>query len=257
MIIEAVQHFLFKAPKHIKALGYVRENIAIDARYKRCKQSWESHLDNCKSQIMTVVHALPPGSDVLILGSGALYDVPVNDILELGHNLTCLDIVQNPMLTKKYPAVTFIEKDITGIAEDFCCQISRKKPYSGKFAFNWSFQKTPALVVSLNLLSQLPLAMKQFAENQNVLLSERFSDNIMSAHLSWLLSLKTKMLLVTDMERNYYFKGKIARSEPALPNLDFMNKQVPDTNWIWNIAPEGEADKDIRIEHKVGCWHNL
>jgi len=117
MIVEALQHFFFKAPRHIKELGYVREAIAIEARFKRCESFWRAHLQRCKELILSSAEKLPQGSNIMILGSGGLHDVPLEELLEQGHHLTCVDIVHLPRVEKAHKDVSFVEKDITGLTE--------------------------------------------------------------------------------------------------------------------------------------------
>ncbi|MBL4603542.1 MAG: hypothetical protein JKY84_12405 [Emcibacteraceae bacterium] len=254
MIIEALQHFFFKAPKHIKDMGYVKETIAIEARFKRCEEFWAPHLEKCKEQILKAAESLPEGANIMILGSGALHDVPIDALLAQKHHITCVDIVHLPQIRQKYPQVDFIDKDITGIAEEFYNRVKAHKTYKGRIAFRWDMGKMPDLVVSLNLLSQLPINMMSFADQQKASLHESFSENIMAAHLSWLLSLRTNILLVSDMKRDYFYKKDLVRSDRALETIDYFDHHEAIEEWEWDVAPLGEAEKDVRICHTVGAW---
>lgn len=254
MIIEALQHFLTPAPKYVKDMGYVREAIAIEARYKRCASTWQPHLEKCKEIILEQATLLEPKSNIMILGSGGLHDVPVEALLAQGHNITCVDIVHLPKIRQKYPDITFVDKDITGIAEPFYSQVKRGEPYSGRIAFRWSPDVRPDLIISLNLLSQLPMTLLDYAKKNKSLLHENFDSNIMAAHLSWLISQKTQLLLISDIEHSYYYEDKLVKSEAVLRTHEYLDHHRPFEKWTWDIAPKGEADGKISIRHVVGAW---
>lgn len=249
MIVEAIQHFLTPAPKHIKKMGYVREAIAIEARHKRCKKHWQPHLEKCKSLILEQAEKLPRNSHVMILGSGGFHDVPVKRLLDMGYQITCVDIVHFPKVKKRYPGVVFVERDVTGLNEKLYNSIN-----SGTRVIpteEWEFIKTPDLIVSLNLLSQLALKMIAYAEEHENYLGVLFQDNVLKSHVEWLLKQDANVLLISDISREYYEGSQILESVPSLPKL---NLSSPSETWNWNIAPIGEADKEISVLHRVGAW---
>tara|TARA_R110002096_G_scaffold436105_1_gene668005 strand:+ start:6842 stop:7597 length:756 start_codon:yes stop_codon:yes gene_type:complete len=249
MIIEALQHFLTPAPKYVKDMGYVREAIAIEARYKRCAGDWQPHLEKCKSLILAGVGRLPAGSTVMILGSGGLHDVPVEVLLDRGLHVTCVDIVHLPKVENSYPGITFVTRDITGMIEPLFNAV--KKGTRVQADPEWEFLRAPDLIISLNLLSQLAMKLVDYAQTYGDDLGVNFSDNILKAHVDWLRNQQTNTLLISDISRDYYQGQRLVETIPSLPKLALSE---PDETWVWDIAPEGEADREISIKHNVGAW---
>ncbi len=242
MIFEAIQHFLTPASPEVKALGYVREAIAIEARYKRCRTAWADHLEKCQQKILAVANTLDSGATIMVIGSGALHDVPLTALLGLGHRPILVDIIHLPKI-RKLPNIQLIEQDVTG--------------WVGPLFHKKSTPESPAvlpradLVISLNILSQLPLNLIAYAGKYDIPLPDNFAQTIMAAHLKLLASVAPQKLIISDLERLYYKGDELVEKESALP--DGLMTSPSDT-WDWHIAPKGELDRDISLIHHVGCW---
>lgn len=248
MIFEAIRHFLTPAQPETKALGYVREAIAIDARYKRCREAWADHLDKCRHHILAAVNSLPPDSTIMIIGSGALHDVPMADLIEQGHALILVDIIHLPHIRRVYKnRALLIEQDVTGWVRP----LFQKRPISE------SKDSLPQadLVISLNILSQLPLNLIKYAENHHIPLPDNFARAIMGDHLKLLKSTAPQALVIGDLERCYKKGNELLEKETALPDNDLP---APKDTWDWNIAPKGELatlwGREISLIHHVACW---
>ncbi|PCI32072.1 MAG: hypothetical protein COB54_08485 [Alphaproteobacteria bacterium] len=247
MILEALQHFLTPARREVKALGYVREAIAIDARYNRCRADWADHLDNCRQQILITSARLTPGSTVMIIGSGALHDVPVAGVLDQGHSLILVDIVHLPKVRRRYrtnPRIRFIEQDVTGLVRplfDRCLSAPDSQSDLPK----------ADLVISLNILSQLPISLISYAKKHKITLRDNFSQTLMASHLKLLASLAPTALIISDLERRYLKGEQVVDTEDALAGCDLG---TPVASWDWHIAPRGELDRVLSLIHHVACW---
>jgi hypothetical protein len=250
MIFEAIQHFITPAPEYIKKMGYLREAIAIEARAKRCKNAWQPHLDKCKELIATAVGNLRPQSNIMIVGSGGLHDVPCGILLSKGHNITYVDVIHFPQVIKKNKEFDFITRDITGLIEPLYEAIKIGKRV--KADPPWEPIKTPDLIISLNLLSQLAMKLVEYAEHHGEDLGILFTDNVIKAHVQWLQNQNKRVLLISDIHWEYWASGKISETVTFLPDIGLKS---PDESWYWDIAPKGEADREISIRHKVGAWH--
>lgn len=249
MIIEALTHLLTPAPDYVKKMGYLKEAIAIKARVARCLNAWHPHLEQCKALILEQAEKLPPRSTIMILGSGGFHDVPIHRLLAMKHHITCVDIVHLPKVKKKFNDVTFMERDVTGLNEKLYHAVQKGVRVGP--ADEWELIKTPDLIVSLNLLSQLALKMVSYAEELGHDLGLLFSDNVLKAHVAWLKKQNTNVLMISDITREYYQGEALLEKVPALPKIDLPD---PMECWAWNIAPIGEADKKISVSHTIGAW---
>ncbi|PCJ44359.1 MAG: hypothetical protein COA81_01790 [Alphaproteobacteria bacterium] len=245
MIFEAIQHILTPARKEVKALGYVREAIAIEARYKRCHAAWATHLKKCHHHIMTAAEGLAPNATIMIVGSGALHDVPMADLS--AYNLILVDIIHLPKVRRRYrndPKVQFMEQDVTRLVQ----------PMHQSGASSGMPPPLPRadLVISLNILSQLPLNLTKYAQKRSIPLPDDFARSVMVDHLILLKTIAPHVLIIGDMERHYKKDTLLVETEFALPDIGLP---APNETWPWHIAPKGELDKDISLTHQVGCWH--
>jgi len=250
MIFEAIQHFITPAPQDVKALGYVREAIAIEARHNRCRLAWAPHLEHCRREILTAATPLDMGSTIMIIGSGALHDVPMEALLMRGHSLILVDIFHFSKVRKRYKnhgRITFIEQDITGqVLPLFRKQIPQieKKPDLPK----------ADLAISLNILSQLPLNLVKYALKHLIPLPENYASAVMEGHLTSLHQAAPRTLVISDIARAYHTGTDSIEKEPALPDALLGQLHAPDQTWDWDIAPKGEWDKNIALVHHIACW---
>jgi hypothetical protein len=109
------------------------------------------------------------------------------------------------------------------------------------------------LVVSLNILSQLPLPFSVWMEKKGWKDgNDVFLDKVMNRHVEALIKLRVPVLMIADIDHLYLEGDEVIGRQSALPK-DFSH--APFATWDWNIAPRGEADKNVAIRHSVGAWH--
>jgi hypothetical protein len=108
------------------------------------------------------------------------------------------------------------------------------------------------LIVSLNILSQLPILPSVFLEehlqiNQDDI--QKMSMTMIECHLDYLSSFSGTVCLITDIEREIFdSSGKIIRKFSALNDVSFPWQSQ---TWIWEIAPLGEESLDYSVRHRV------
>ncbi|MDA0707735.1 MAG: hypothetical protein O2963_01480, partial [Proteobacteria bacterium] len=227
-------------------------SIAIDYRYKRCKEHWDSHLNKCKTFIIDALKNIPDGSKVVIIGSGGLYDVPIEVLIEHKMEITCIDIVHQTHAKRKARNFKFIAQDITSLIKPVYYYIEHNEPLPDSFDPQVIFPYKADLIISLNILSQLPINMMRYAEEKNRPLPESFEHDVIKVHLHWLFDQKTAIVLISDIERKYFKDKDYSSTEKALPNLETL--QNPLDQWQWDLAPAGEIDKNMHVTHTVGAW---
>jgi hypothetical protein len=258
MLFEALRHFFTRAPRHVKGLGFLRESIAIEAREKRCPSYWQPHLDKTKSLILEDAQKRIGRGRVIVLGAGNLLDVPLDRLTGMGEQIDLVDILflrRAKRRVRPYENATLISKDITGMAEFFWQWSKMPERYMLPPVIEPDFSDLAdaGLVISLNILSQLPLPYSVWMEkNQWNDGNEDFLDKIMTRHVNALIKLRVPVLMIADIEHLYLEDNEVIGRHSALPK-DFSH--APFATWDWDIAPKGEADKNIAIRHSVGAWH--
>jgi hypothetical protein len=108
------------------------------------------------------------------------------------------------------------------------------------------------LVVSLNLLSQLPVIPADFLQKIGVHSSESiatFARHLVSAHLAYLQRFPCPVALITDVEKlTLNRSGKLVETSSLL-------REVPlpfeGESWTWHLAPRPEADPEDSYSRRV------
>ena len=260
MIIEFYKYLTNPATHSAKKLGQLRETIAMEARYKRSKKQWDSHLENTKQLIKAAAEDIAEKSDVIILGSGLLLDIPIEYLAKKFSHVYLIDVVHlktTKQLCKKYNNVLFIEHDVTGLAEQMVHNPADKIDFQPALKIPKISAKT-GLVVSANMLSQIHLSPIFFAEENldfNEEKLEKLAHDIMSAHLQLLKETSCKVCLITDNKRVYKDRNQnITNAEEVLFNIELPE---PDESWYWEIAPIGELDKNLSMTSLVYAYKNF
>lgn len=257
MILEWIQSQTTEAPEHIRSLGMVHEAVAIEARFRRCSHAWESHLRKTKHQILQVIAGMEPGGEVIVLGSGGLHDIPLEDLAEHFDRVRLWDVVhlrQALRTAERFRNVECETFDVTALCKDFDSWLKgyRRSPPKPQIPDHLPTRGAD-LIISLNLLSQLPIQLMARARTPKRRKSlAGFADELMRAHVSWLMGHDCPVLLVTDLERQYETGRKI-KVEKALPEHD-LGLEAPLDTWMWTVCPEGESSQFDKIAHRVSAF---
>lgn len=251
MLIEWIQSKLTVASKTVRTIGFVDSTVALEARHKRCAKAWRPHLERCH---MAILKNLPLNAkNILIVGSGPLLEIPIDELLKRNLHVTLMDVVHPSRprkLAKKNPAqIELLEKDVTGVVD-----VIKSKNLEDVRNFKFRPPTVESLfadrkfdyVVSANLISQLSLDPYEVVKKYHwaddayfVRLAKRMGDE----HLEWLKSFRTNILVIADVERTYFDKhGQKADHTASAYRLS--QGQLLET-WDWEISPLGETSKDF------------
>ena len=255
MIIEYFKYLTNPATKSAKKMGQLRETIAMEARYKRSKSQWETHLKNTKSLIEESSLKVVNQNELIVLGSGLLLDIPIEFLAKYFKRVYLVDVVHLKKIKQTintYNNVFLVEHDITGLSDQL---INASKSNFTDIQPQVSIPKLSAdtsLVISANMLSQLHYSPVKFVTNkfgfnekQQIILTK----SIMLSHIEMLSKLDCRVCLITDYTRQYKDEGQqIIEQEDALPNIKLPK---PDKEWLWEIAPRGELNKNISLTSVV------
>ena len=213
----------------------------MQARHRRCREAWAPHLQHTRDMILAAADACSSHDKVVILGSGLLLDVPVEELSERFKTVELVDILHMPQVRHAVSGlanVRLLTRDITGVVEP----LSRgdiPQPDIADLGVNGA-----SLVVSCNILSQLGILPEQ--------LSPGISDRLVAAHLDALAGLGGTVCLITETShRLMEGETEVEKSAPLdgndIPDSLKMRRQC----WDWDFAPAPERHPRYDLIHTV------
>jgi len=208
MILELLEWAVTPCPWFARRKGLLAAQIAIRHRAKRCRASWNWHLEACKKFVTEAVGLLPADENLVLLGSGHLNDFDLAFLQRRFQKLTLVDAV--------HPLEILIRARFSsGRLRLLTADLSKPSAEIEDLASRASW------TISSCLLSQLPL----FSTDDAPTLFER--------HLS-LLRKSPRAVLISDVSKRL----GTGPWESLLANHPLP---YPTAEWIWRIAPAGES----------------
>ena len=261
MLLDLFTHLTTSCSPYVRRLGYLDETISMRRRARRYRTSWQPHLEKTRRFILTVAEKVHNRNKVVVLGSGLLLDVPLAELSRMFREVVLMDIVCLPEVRrqiKEYDNVSFIEHDVTNIAERLYANRLQGIPELPKVVPAPSdICKDTGLVISLNILSQLWVVPRTYVSTQRPALPhdqvEDWCRQIVESHYASLASMSCDVCLVADHEFIKHDKGGSIISRAS--TLYDLRLPDPDDSWTWNIAPAGNGPRSSSKELNVGAWH--
>lgn len=247
MLAEMIEYLLTPCPPEARKLGYLKEAVAIRARHRRCRQAWREHLTRCRAAIVEATKTSPGRGTALVLGSGALLDIPLEVLAGIFDTVVLADIVHPlgaRLKARALPGVRLDTADLTGtlgaVSRGILPDLAPIKRY---------LDLSPDFTVSANILSQLPLIPARALNRTGCCPRERvqaFSTGVQREHLAWLERFPGVKLLITDTAW---------RDGPDVADpLHGLTLPPAWRSWTWNIAPRPEAHRDRDVIHEVSAF---
>lgn len=234
MIREWVDHLLLHQSPDAKALGYGKEVVAIQARYRRNRQAWKPHLQNSRDAILKAANKIKHRRCCVVHGSGALLDVPLDGLASQFDQVLLVDRVHPKTAVRaerRLDNVALIEADLLD-------------------PNTWP-QVTADLTISLNVLSQLPLIPLRTCTIDKA----TFAQKILDDYLLRLRGLNGVVCMITDVWRSWYgLSGNLMNNENSLWGL---NLPEPTMSWAWDIAPAPEINPTASLSLTVYAYEDL
>lgn len=223
----------------------------MQARSERCSAQWKSHYQNCRETILESCKSLAQKRKVLIFGAGSLQDIPLDYLASHFDEVLLVDLVflkPARKLVTRFSNVQLIEHDVTeSLVDTFQASLLIKQPIS------WLDESAVDLVVSLNLITQLPLIPVRWLLSQgriNEAEADKIGQQLIANHLIYLQNFSAKTCLIADrVDVEYDLKGQeIDRFDPW-----WKVPQPPQRKqWQWEVAPFGEISSRKRQVNTVG-----
>lgn len=279
MLFEWLESRRTPAPAWAREFGLVHEAISIPQRKKRTKNAWDEHCERTKQTILEAAwkaHSLFTEKKpelqprAVILGSGCLFDVPIDEISSLYSEVILVDAVHLRRVrrrTMNFSNVKHFTADISGICEDVFEHFQDKESTSASEIYEFittksvsslplslEFLSEPevAFIASVNILSQLPVGLCAWIERhsphnspENILDNIRFT--IQSQHFTILEKALAPRCIVSDVELFVTDKTGCVQETSRTVLIDFPISNTSQ-NWNWNIAPAPE------LHAKLSAW---
>jgi hypothetical protein len=255
MLLEWAHYLTLPAPRMHRRLGYVRESVSLMSRSRRCRKAWRPHLDAARAVIAQSFADLPQRRTALVLGSGLLDDVPLAALASAFEAVLLVDAV-HPWATRRevraHANVRLATADLSGSADWLLGRADDLRDPLPAIAQGQSID----LVISANLLSQLPILPIAWCEERRRTVPPDLGQRIVASHLAGLSRLRTRICLVTDVEQ-----VELDRDGEVVDRIDLLHGAQlppPDRTWDWELAPFGEAGRHTRLVHRVRAyrdWH--
>ncbi|MBI3503494.1 MAG: hypothetical protein HY059_01535 [Proteobacteria bacterium] len=258
MLAEMLLYRLTRAAPWAQAMGYREGAVRLWSRHGRCRRVWAPHLENTRNFVGEAARAVPGDGTALVLGSGLLADVPLDVLRAKFRRVVLVDVVHLPTTrwrTRRMADVTHVVADLTGTARELVADPAGSLPEPGcDFGLD---DPTVDFVVSLNLVSQLPLAPVEWLEahGRREADAAAYGGRIVAAHFAYLKRFACPVCVVGDLTRTYLDKaGQPIETDDAL--YGFVPPPT-DAQWTWDLAPLGELDRKYAIRNRVFAIREL
>ncbi len=246
MLRELLAWLITPAGGHARRLGYARDGVGIQSRHRRCRAAWAGHLERCRTVIRRAAAEAPPGVAV-VLGSGALLDIPLADLAARFSAVYLVDLF-HPLSarrhSRRFANVFLISHDLLGL------EAGAAPEAAPAHLADWR-RRLPAadLVVSANLLTQLPLRPRARWPDR---LDAAWATAVMAAHVADLAAGPGRACLISEFRHRTLEDG--AGTEMRADVLDGLDLAPPQERWLWPLAPRGEIGRDLAVVLEVGVF---
>lgn len=248
MLAEAVEYLLTPCPGWARRLGLLHQAVSLRARHRRLGAMWTPHLLACRSFIAGAAALAPAGGRAVVLGSGLLIELPLEELAARFAEVVVVDAVHGwpeRWRLRRWPQFRRVEADLTGVLDGRAGpELPDPQPPLAGERFDFA--------VSANLLSQLPLFPLWRLEGRfppEAL--EAFARALIARHLEGLRALAPVSCLISDFERRFLDGDRLLDADDLLHGAALP---PPDAEWLWEIAPRPEEAPDYDVRHRVGGW---
>ncbi|MBP2463552.1 MULTISPECIES: hypothetical protein [unclassified Rhizobium] len=247
MILEALHYTATLPVTPAEFRPFIRSSVNLWSRARRCADAWAPHEENCKTFIRETIADMKQRRTVVVLGSGLLRDVPIEDLAKGFDTVVLVDLVHLAsvrlrMLARRYRNVRLISRNLSGLDSALSGAVPeplaflRQVPYLD-------------LVVSANILSQIGVGARRQLEETRHAEPDAIVANLVNAHLDGIAALPCRQILLTDTAYRI-----VDRQGEVLETTDLLAGVTPPQAvraWTWPVAPYGELGRAYQAVHDV------
>jgi len=236
---------------YVKKMGYLHEAIAMVSRAQRCVTPWQKHYQACQMTIQKAIQVATVRRKALIFGAGTLNDLPLKALSDAFEEVLLIDLVfltAARKIANKYPNIHLVEHDVSESLDSIFTGKSQVCSPS-----RWLKDDEVGLVVSLNLITQLPLIPVRWLMHTQKLSAQQ-ADQVGKAliyqHLYYLKAFKATACLIADRQ-NIETNHRTGEQEVLDPWWEIEAPKWKES-WRWQVAPKGERGRDVSQTNLVG-----
>jgi len=243
-----------------RRLGYARAQVGLWSRARRCRGSWLPHHQRVQAFVADLAAGVSRPRRLWVFGAGLCDDLPLADLAAQFERILLADICFLPETLQHLKPYSNVEArlfDATGLVGALSDWKGGPLPEPPARILQQLDQQPPDMVLSLNLLSQLPLLPMEWLENHGVDIGARraFGCRILKAHLESLKDFECVVGLVSEARRIFRNRaGEVVVSESALLDL---TPPPAKQEWTWPLAPIGEIDGQTSLDLRVFATGDL
>lgn len=257
-LIDLLHALATPAPLAHRRLGYVRDAVRMASRARRCRAAWAPHLEATRAAIRAAIAGTAERRTAVVLGSGLLDDVPLDALADAFARIVLVDAVHPLRARAAARRHAHVERMTADLSGSFALLGGAAADLAPGLPAVCAAPETD-LVVSVNLLSQLPIRpvrrleasrrpLGRWRPEQADLLGAR----IVARHLASLSALPARVCLVTDLDEVEEDREGRVRGRTDL--LFGTRLPEPERSWTWEIAPFGEVSRRSRLLHRVAAF---
>lgn len=201
------------------------------ARGVRQARAWAPHLSHARGLIDTTIDDIPIRRTVVVLGSGPLFDIPLESLGRTFERVVLVDRIHLSSIDARIARYRNVSRDWRDLSPEHD---------PGALSFLASY---PDLdwVISANLVSALATAARPGNERL-----------VVDRHLDALSVLPVPVTLLTDLDYRVFNRHGVMRDSADLLHGHPMPRSG--LRWKWEVAPFGEEARNTRRVHYVAAW---
>ncbi|WP_413204884.1 hypothetical protein [Rhodospirillum sp. A1_3_36] len=261
MLLEWLEALLMPASPEARRLGAVHELVAVHARAKRQSRAWADHQAKARKAVLQVADGTRGRSLAVVLGSGWLLEVPLEELATRFDRVLLVDLVIPRAVRARARALGNVDWrpwDVTGVYGPLATHPKTLPAVPDPAPLPPEVLEAD-FVISSNLLSQLPVSPRSWMDRHGIpeATQDAVSKALIDAHLAGLGQCHGReqggvVCLLSDFER----EERDSTVEGGGVRFDLLygaRPQVDGPRWWWSLAPEGEEGATLSVRHKVMC----